>query len=300
MTNEEKVDINNYKEIVKYMINYYNKITTDKKYENDYSKKVTIEAVKEMSNKKGIYTVNDFIEGYKKFYKDYLFNNDNLDDDIVKSITENPPENFLVNWEILPSGHRINKKIKEVQVRNLKTTGNLKTSKGELDQKRNNLLFEKDSFFKSTSPIMCIKGKDGLSNYYGFIYRNGKVIFEKYFKDQQNLVPAIDEAIYVMNFDNFEEMSKHEKPEIIEYISKNKNINARRIYHSKNWKTRVISVIKEKTSITGQDLKKVLIREETINNKLKKLYKLRRVLLEKKHKNSYDKTPKIKEYQFHK
>lgn len=90
-------------------------------------------------------------------------------------------------------------------------------------------------------------GKNSFEGYVGFLYPNNLVIFERFYRvskrNPNHKVPAMNEAIYVMNSDNFAELSKLTKSEIISYIKDFGNKDIMRIYHRGNWKNRVSKLI---------------------------------------------------------
>jgi hypothetical protein len=58
------------------------------------------------------------------------------------------------------------------------------------------------------------------------------------------LVPVKEaNATYVMNIDNFVELSALSKTDIIKNIKSTVNPNVKRVYHSKNWEQRLLSII---------------------------------------------------------
>jgi len=75
------------------------------------------------------------------------------------------------------------------------------------------------------------KGLNTFSNYYAFVYANGKVILERFWKDDE-MKPALNEATYVLSIDNFKEMSKLSKTNLIEYIKLLPNKDVKRFYHT--------------------------------------------------------------------
>jgi len=248
------------KDLFKFVIDYHKFLSKNPKYKNNYEKKVLLSLKVSENNKRGLYSTTDFTKEYTEFYKRYLFENEDIDDELLSMMAEIPPKDMFVDWEILPSTSNINKENSYIQNNHnitnqnkLQTTGKLKVSKDEIYKKKKELLEEKITFFSSTVPIIKIKGTNKMKGYYGYVYRNGNVIFEKYYEDIDNYVPAINEAIYVMNIHNFMELSKLSKSEIIEYIKENKS-SVRRIYHSKNWKEKIIRIIKEKTTITKDNV----------------------------------------------
>ena len=105
-------------------------------------------------------------------------------------------------------------------------------------------LMRKRLFFEKTGYMEQILGVNSFAGYVGYIYANGMVIFEKMYDDETRTVPAKDSnATYVMNIDNFVELSSLSKSDIIKYIKNTVNPNVKRVYHSKNWEQRLLSII---------------------------------------------------------
>ena len=82
-----------------------------------------------------------------------------------------------------------------------------------------------------------IKGLNTFSGYYAFVYQSGVVVLEKFWNDEEKMIPATFNATYVMNIDNFIEMSKVSKLTLIEYIKTLPEIGVKRIFHTNinNW-----------------------------------------------------------------
>lgn len=256
-----------YNNLINYIINYYKYITDDSKYKSNYAKEICLLSLKLSDNNYKNYTIKDFKKDYADFYKNYLFGNENSNKDIVSKMVQTPPKDLFVNWEILPQGnYSTDLTTKTIKMnKNLKTIGNLKTEKQEVNEIRQKLLEEKRIFFSNTNPILKIIGTDKMIGYYGYIYQNGNVIFEKYYKDQNCCVPVLNEAIYVMNINNFMELSRLSKTEIINYIKENDS-EVKRIYHSKNWKEKVINAINKKTEVTKENITEMFDKLSTQNN----------------------------------
>lgn len=237
-SDEENIKLN-------YLVDFYNYIMNDKRYLKGFDKQIY---TPHYNN--DFYKVSDFIRDYKEIYSNYLFSGKKLDNKLVKKMTKNPPKNIMVGWEILPEGH-IDIPKKTYDKKNMKTIGKLSVDKNELNLKRQNLAHEKKEFWESTNPIMIIRGMNYLSGYYGFVYPNGKILLDKIYKDEKCFIP-VEESIYCMNVKNFMDLSRSSKTEIINKIV-SKEVDAKRIYHSKNWKDRVIKEINSDTSITSGD-----------------------------------------------
>lgn len=290
--NRELITDEEHNNLIKYVIEYYKYINNSEKYKNNYKKQVNLVS-ESLNDKKSLYTTDDFKKDYASFYKQYLFENKNPDNDIISKMSEIPPKDFFVGWEILPQGNNNIKKQEEKQkaYKNIRTIGGLKASKDEIDIQKQKLLEDKIAFFSNTNPILKIKGTNKMLGYYGYVYRNGNVIFEKYYKDEEYYTPTDNEAIYVMNIDNFMELSKLSKSEIMEYI-KTDSSKVKRIYHSKTWKERVIHTINEKTTVTKDNITEMFAKLSKQNN-TKGLKELREILMTTQ-KDSSISTQKVK------
>lgn len=97
------------------------------------------------------------------------------------------------------------------------------------------------SFFENSPYLYRLEGKNKFKGYVAYVYGNGYVVFEKFYKGNNSFELA-EGATYVMDITNFLEMSKKTKTEIIEYI-KSGNTDVRRKYHSKNWEKSMKQII---------------------------------------------------------
>ena len=102
------------------------------------------------------------------------------------------------------------------------------------------------NFLDHTNYLYKMTGKDNFEGYVGYIYENGTVIFEKFYKNKNTVEPAKSNATYVMTFNNFVQMSKLTKTDIMEYI-KLGGTDVKRIYHTLTWCDRIMQIINGKT-----------------------------------------------------
>lgn len=202
------------------------------------------------------FLVNTFYERYKgdidelgfsKSYEEVL--SKRATQTWKKIQSERHVKNIQLNFEMIKSGKKINlsnyKKGNYVKVTsdNQKSQANLK--------KAYDLLEEKMEYFSTTTPVIELFGIDTFTGYTAYMYSNGVVILEKLYKriDTKNgreiIVPAKDEAIYVMNYSEFIDLSKYTKPELMQEIIDFQNPNVKRIYHTPNgsWKEKVNKLI---------------------------------------------------------
>ena len=91
---------------------------------------------------------------------------------------------------------------------------------------------ERIKIIEQSGFLTCIKGKNSFAGYYAFVYSTGTVILEKFWSDEERLLPAKEDATFVMNIDNFMEMSKLSKLKLIEYIKSFPNTGVKRRYHT--------------------------------------------------------------------
>lgn len=170
------------------------------------------------------------IEDDKEKYKDIS---------LMEKITKLYREETRVNWEFLPEGISIKKAT-------LKNTNIIKRenkkSKEELIQEINMRIGILENSGYIGRPI---KGLNTFTGFYAFIYPNGKVILEKFWENEFNLTPAVGSATYIMNIDNFIEMSKISRIDLIEYMKQIPDIGVKRIFHTSinNWQRNLFNEI---------------------------------------------------------
>lgn len=158
-------------------------------------------------------------------------------------LTARKKQVLAANWEFVKPGERDDKEQTEavdfdtqMRKRDAKISSHEKDAYLELMRKR--------LFFDKTGYMEQILGINSFAGYVGYIYANGLVIFEKMYEDDSRLVPVKEaNATYVMNIDNFVELSALSKTDIIKYIKSTVNPNVKRVYHSKNWEQRLLSII---------------------------------------------------------
>ena len=127
-------------------------------------------------------------------------------------------------------------------------------------------LIERKNFLDSSNYLYKLMGKNNFQGYIGYLYQNGIVLFEKFYENIEELKPALSHATYVMNLENFVEVSKKTKKEIIKHIKQGAS-DVKRIYHTTTWNDRIIKTIKKK------EYNKEIINEIDIlikNNELEK------------------------------
>lgn len=142
-------------------------------------------------------------------------------------------ESGNTSWQFLPKGEKIKRGDPLSLAGN--QTEKQKKDKSILIEEVNKRIEILETSGYVVSPIV---GLDTFSGYFAFVYPNGKVILEKFWENADTLNPADGCATYVMNIDNFVELSKMPKLALIEYIKAFPEIGVKRIFHTTlaNWK----------------------------------------------------------------
>lgn len=209
------------------------------------------------------YTADQFVQEVNKVlamhpeYKVYHLNLGDGSDyrslDTVKALEKEIIDKETIkelsgSWEFLPKGERVQDTPINGEERGgrKEPTDFVPTGLAALDDAQ--LLQDITSryaYLESKDYLFNIKGKNNFEGYIGYIYPNGIVLFEKLYESIDPLIPARSNATYIMSVDNFVQMSRKSKPEIIDYIKSGGN-DVRRIYHSKNpgrWEEKLGPVI---------------------------------------------------------
>lgn len=159
-------------------------------------------------------------------------NNDKYKDiSLMEKLTQLYSEDTQVNWEFLPEGEGIKKSQKSTNSVNKEI--NKKDKEVLINETNLRIGILENSGFLGRP----IKGLNTFAGYYAFIYPNGKVILEKFWENEETMNPAVGSATYVMNIDNFIEMSKISRLNLIEYIKTLPEVGVKRIFHTtiNNW-----------------------------------------------------------------
>ena len=163
-------------------------------------------------------------------------------------------------------------------------------------EERQKLLAKKEILFNNSEYLYKIKGINKLEGYIGYIYPNGKIIFEKYYTSKTNLLPTYDEAIYVMDIKNFIYITNYSRKEIIAYINNKKCKNVKRITHYGNWEKEVLKEINKKTKYNKDNIEAEILKI-IINYSPKKSVDLKKISTNRSFKISRKEfIPKIKKY----
>lgn len=166
-------------------------------------------------------TLVDLQDENKEKYKDI---------NLMEKLSELYKDDVEVNWEFLPEGEVIRKGFHN----SFNSKKNLKKDKHELINEVNMRI---DILERSGYIGRPIKGLNTFAGYYAFVYPNGKVILEKFWENEENMIPAFGAATYVMNIDNFIELSKMSRINLIEYIKMFHEAGVKRVFHTSinNW-----------------------------------------------------------------
>ncbi len=143
-----------------------------------------------------------------------------------------------------------------------------------LREKDEQLLEEKLAFYPETDYIYQLDGQDSYLDYYGYVYPNGRVVLDKYYRAlKHGYAPARAEGIVVMDIHDFYEMTKYTKVELMELIRDNEAGSAIRKNHADGWQDRINTLITEERDYDLEridaEVQKIVINQE--KNKTKKL-----------------------------
>lgn len=203
------------------------------------------------------YSVGDAVREYNEIkfahpeFSVYSFEADGRDYrdmEVVKDFTTEMEEyieskKLEASWEFIRNGKKDSSNVTDEVVDRIKKNSNAKVLTRE---QRVQLITDRMNFLDCTNYLYKMTGKDQFEGYVGYIYENGTVIFEKFYKKKDVLEPAHSNATYVMNFNNFVQMSKLTKTDIMDYI-KQGGTDVRRVYHTSTWCNRILQIIMGKT-----------------------------------------------------
>lgn len=120
------------------------------------------------------------------------------------------------------------------------------------------LFMEKKEFYGSTNPMFRVRGKKTFDGYIGYIYPNGKVVLDKFFENAEKGELAYGNAVYIMNLDDFYELSKFSKTELI------RDRLCKRFVHAGEWKDRVLKEINSGKSESRDMIRKKLLENNVV------------------------------------
>ena len=159
--------------------------------------------------------------------------------------------NIKLNFEMIASGERISlNKNSDImrRVKNCVSSNEKRQAKLKHDY---DLVEEKMEYFESKEPLIRALGINEFKGYFANFYQNGVVVLDRYFREtigrkgQVVTTPATNEAIYVINYQEFADLSLLKKMELIKEKVEYNNKNIQRIYHTSNgsWKKKLDNII---------------------------------------------------------
>ena len=151
----------------------------------------------------------------------------------VKGFMDEYLKDLSANWEFLPPD---DKSYEEETLKRIKNSGESMTEDERCchQERLLELFIEKKELYDSSDPFFRVKGRDTFDGYIGFVYPNGRVVLDKFYDDADNGRLADGHAVYAMSIQEFYELSRLSKSEII----RNKLCN--RYIHKGNWTDRVL------------------------------------------------------------
>lgn len=164
------------------------------------------------------------------------------------------------NWEFLEEGLQEDRAAKAIHngIKNIKDKSRKEKKKEELKA----LYIKKKELFDGTFNYRTVEGKNTFDGYLAFIYPNGKVILERFFEKRKDgsEVIATEQAIYVMNIDEFYSLTNLSKTEII------RDRLCKRYIHKGDWQSKVINEIKSDGKAPDSEYKKLVLSRKIIDN----------------------------------
>ena len=188
-------------------------------------------------------------------FSKFDFSGMNLDE--VESLVLRYLNELTVNWEIIPEEEiesSITKGIRE-------NTKHLTEEEKQIKRERMlDLYIEKKEFFATTNPLFRVKGKETFDGYVGYIYPNGKVILEKFYKNASNSQVSTGDAIYVLDIGDFYRLSHFTK----KVLMNDERVD--RIVHSGDWQSKVRKIVESNGKTYSNDILKELIKTNKAEN----------------------------------
>ena len=205
----------------------------------------------------------DLIERYLRSDKDKrvsIITDENIRVDIssiiirLENIKKRVSDNSnLVEWVLIPEG----RDYKRVKKNEKPSEDKMLIFNYEEIQRLRQLGEKKKTFYEGTPYIAKAVGLRKYRGYIAYIYANGKVILDREYNDD-NPKSAVDNAAYIIDAKDFEELSREEKPELI------KNPKASRKYHTDTFEARIKTIInKPGTEEQQEEAKKLVHRLKT-------------------------------------
>ena len=151
----------------------------------------------------------------------------------VKQFMDEYLKDLSAQWDFLePTDYSYEKMV----VEKIKNSGqNMTEEERKKHQERLlDLFIEKQTLYDSSDPFFRVKGKNTFDGHIGYIYSNGRVVLDKFYEDANDGKLADGHAVYAMGIQQFYELSKFSKTELI----RNKLCN--RYIHKGNWASRIL------------------------------------------------------------
>lgn len=168
-------------------------------------------------------------------------------ENLKKRISDN---SNLVEWILIPEGRDYTK----VKRTDIPKEEKVFIFNYEEIQRLKEIGSRKKTFYESTPYIAKAVGLRKYRGYIAYIYANGKVVLDREY-NEDNPKSAIDNAAYIIEAKDFEELSKKEKPEL------KKNPRVRRKYHTGKFEVRLREIINLEGTQEEQEDAKVLVRK---------------------------------------
>lgn len=145
---------------------------------------------------------------------------------------------ILLSWELIPEAEN---KGGYGSTRGL-SVPRTEAEKAAIEERKERVLNEKLTVLENSPYIARLKGINSFEGYEAFVYPDGKVLLEKFYKKTRHgLEPVDGEALYIMTIDKFKEFSKYTKAELRDIKKIDSDLNT--INHSKNYVKRVQAII---------------------------------------------------------
>lgn len=145
-----------------------------------------------------------------------------------------------LTWEILPASEG-NGDIKGlVSRRESRTDSELR----ELDEIKERMLQDKIEAIGNSNYLTVLKGINKFEGYSAYVYPNGKVILEIFYKSsRKGSAPVYGQAAYAMNLDTFIDVSHYGKTDLRELRKSGEYPDIEPINHTKNYKNRINKIL---------------------------------------------------------
>ena len=185
-----------------------------------------------------------------EYFKDYTSKE-------IEEYMELELKNAKSNWTFIDDENYEERVAKAMynKTKNIKDTVSRKKTQDQLKE----LFMRKKQLFESSNSYKTVEGQNSFEGYIAYIYSNGKVILERFFekrKDETEIV-ATEQAIYVMNIEDFYAISQLSKSTIIR-----ENL-CKRYIHNGNWEEKIQKEISSIGTSPVAEYKK-LVKEKKI------------------------------------